>query len=69
VNGVLGVDLTVDDIPTIGRQVIDIEKEFNRKVGFTEKDDRIPEFMRIEKLPPHNEVFDVPDEEIDKVFQ
>ena len=29
---------------------------------------RLPEFMRLEKLPPHNVTFDVPDEELDKVF-
>jgi len=27
-----------------------------------------PEFFKLEKLAPHNEVFDVPDEELDTVF-
>ncbi|MBD3193229.1 MAG: aldehyde ferredoxin oxidoreductase [Candidatus Heimdallarchaeota archaeon] len=68
VNGVLGLDLTVDDIPNIGMQVIKKELEFNKAAGFTKHDDRLPEFMLNEKLPPHNEVFNVPDKEIDKVF-
>ncbi len=68
VNGVLGTDLTVDDIPDIGKQVIDTEREFNRAAGFTKEDDRIPEFMQEEELPPHNQVFDVPDSELDKVL-
>jgi aldehyde:ferredoxin oxidoreductase len=68
VNGVLGTNLTVNDIADIGQSIIDIELEFNRKAGFTKADDRLPEFMRIEKLPPTNEVFDVSDEELDKVF-
>jgi len=68
VNGVLGADLTVDDIPEIGKQILDVEREFNREAGFTKKDDRLPEFMREEELPPHNETFDVPNEELDKVF-
>ena len=40
----------------------------NEKAGFTPADDRLPEFFKIEKLPPHNQVFDVPDEELDRVF-
>lgn len=68
VNGVLGADLTTDDIPEIGKQIIKTELEFNRAAGFTSADDRLPEFMREEELPPHNEVFDVPERELDAVF-
>ncbi len=67
VNGVLGADLTVEDIPEIGKQILDTEREFNKAAGFTSSDDRIPEFMKEEELPPHNDVFDVPDEELDSV--
>ncbi len=69
VNGVLGADLTVDDIPNIGQQILETEREFNKAAGFTKEDDRLPEFMREEKLPPHDEVFDVPEEELDQVFE
>lgn len=68
VNGVLGTKLTVDDIATIGRQIIDTELAFNKAAGFTAADDRLPEFFEKEKLPPYNEVFDVPNEELDSVF-
>jgi aldehyde:ferredoxin oxidoreductase len=68
VNGVLGASLTVDDIGTIGMQIIETEREFNRKAGFTKEHDRLPEFLRNEPLPPSNEVFGVSDEELDKVF-
>ncbi|MCD6506977.1 hypothetical protein J7M22_10180 [Candidatus Poribacteria bacterium] len=37
-------------------------------VGFTNADDRLPSFFKVEKLPPHNVVFDVPDEELDTVY-
>ncbi|MHA2036512.1 MAG: aldehyde ferredoxin oxidoreductase family protein [Promethearchaeota archaeon] len=67
-NGVLGVNLTVDDVAVIGKQIIDTELEFNRKAGFTSLDDRLPEFMREEKLPPFDGVFDVTDDELDSVF-
>ncbi|KXA98104.1 aldehyde:ferredoxin oxidoreductase [candidate division MSBL1 archaeon SCGC-AAA259J03] len=67
VNGVLGTDLTVDDISEIGKQILKTEREFNQAAGLTEEDDRLPEFMREEELPPHNEIFDVPAKEIDSV--
>ncbi|KXA91129.1 aldehyde:ferredoxin oxidoreductase [candidate division MSBL1 archaeon SCGC-AAA259A05] len=69
VNGVLGTDLTVDDITEMGKQILETEREFNEAAGFSKEDDRLPEFIREEELPPHNEVFDVPDEEIDKVHE
>jgi aldehyde:ferredoxin oxidoreductase len=66
-NGVLGTDWTTDDIARIGREILDKELAFNKAAGFTNAHDRLPEFMKYEKLPPHNTVFDVPDEELDKV--
>jgi len=67
-NGVLGANLTVNDVPGYGMQIIKTERDFNKAAGFTEKDDRLPEFFLKEKLPPFNEVFNVPDEELDKVW-
>ncbi len=66
-NGVLGTEWTLDDIGRIGGEVIDMERAFNEAAGFTRAHDRLPEFMKYEKLPPHGVVFDVPDEELDKV--
>jgi aldehyde:ferredoxin oxidoreductase len=66
-NGVLGTNWTVDDIGRIGGDIVKMERAFNLAAGFTNLDDRVPEFMRYEKLPPHNMVFDVPDEILDKV--
>lgn len=67
-NGVLGANLTVADVPVIGKQILDAELDFNKRAGFTALDDRLPEFMMEEKLPPHNEVFNVSDDELDSVF-
>ncbi len=67
-NGVLGANLTVDDVAPIGKSIIDTELEFNRKAGFTPMHDRLPEFFMEEKLPPHNTVFDVSDNDLDSVF-
>ncbi len=66
-NGVLGTNWTVDDIGRIGKEIIMMERAFNEAAGFTKADDRLPEFMSYEKLPPHNMVFDVPAEVLDRV--
>ncbi len=53
----------------LGKQTIKMEREFNRRAGFTAADDRIPAWMTREPLPPHNSVFDVPDEALDDIFK
>jgi aldehyde:ferredoxin oxidoreductase len=45
-----------------------LEREFNRRAGFTPADDRLPEWMTQEPLPPTQAVFDVSEEELDGVF-
>jgi aldehyde:ferredoxin oxidoreductase len=52
----------------LGKETIKLEVEFNRGAGFTKADDRLPEWMTREPVPPHNTVFDVPTEEMDKIF-
>ena len=68
-NGVLGTSWTTDDFMNLGKQIIKTEREFNKAAGFTAAHDRLPEFLRKEKVPPANEVFNVPDEELDKVWE
>ncbi len=67
-NGILGTNWTGDDVTRIGKMIIDREVAFNRAAGFTPADDRLPEFMTYEKLPPHDVVWDVPDATLDAVF-
>jgi aldehyde:ferredoxin oxidoreductase len=62
-----GVDVSI--LQLLGKQTIEIELEFNRGAGFTKADDRLPEWMTREPVPPHNVVFDVPNEEMDDVFK
>ncbi len=68
VAGVMGMDLTGDDAIALGKEVIKMERLFNERAGFTKEDDRLPEFMRYEKLPPHDVVWSMADEELDKVY-
>jgi aldehyde:ferredoxin oxidoreductase len=67
VKGFLGVGEL--DATQYGMDILKKEREFNRKAGFNNADDRLPEWMTLEKLAPHNVVFDVSDEELDKVFE
>jgi aldehyde:ferredoxin oxidoreductase len=53
----------------LGKECIDLEIKFNKLAGFTNKDDRIPEWMTLEKLPPHNTVFDVEESDLDNLFK
>ncbi len=66
-NAILGTHWTTADVARIGEEVIAIERAFNEAAGFTRADDRLPEFMSREKLPPHDVVWDIPDEALDKV--
>ncbi len=67
-NGILGTDWTMDDVMRIGKEVIEIERGFNRAAGFTAAHDRLPDFMRSEPLPPHDAVWDIPDADLDRVL-
>ncbi len=62
-----------DDLPDnilqeLGKQTIKLEREFNRRAGFTKEDDRIPKWMTKEAIPENGSVFDVPAEQLDKIF-
>jgi aldehyde:ferredoxin oxidoreductase len=67
-NARYGWNLDGGILQELGRETIDIERRFNHLAGFTPADDRLPEWMTREPLPPHNAVFDVPDEELDALF-
>ncbi|MBU1340267.1 MAG: aldehyde ferredoxin oxidoreductase [Proteobacteria bacterium] len=67
-NARFGTHLVGDDIPALGIRVLKEELEFNRKAGFTHKDDRLPEFFYNEPLPPHNKTVLISDEEMDTTF-
>ena len=61
-NAAYGTDLGPGWVAELGREAIDIEREFNRRAGLTSATDRLPRFFAEEPLAPHGEVFDVPDE-------
>jgi len=61
-------DVGSDILQVLGRETLKLEREFNLRAGFTSADDRLPEWMTREPLPPHNSVFDVSEEELDNFF-
>jgi len=67
-NAFYGMSMTADDVVVLGKQVLKTERDFNARAGFTNAQDRLPMFFKTERLAPHNVVFTVPDEELDKVF-
>ena len=64
-NARFGISLTADDVSALGKTILKTEHDFNLAAGFTNKDDRLPEFFAEEPLPPHNVVWDFTGEEID----
>ncbi len=67
-NGVLGTTWKAEDAAKIGAEILKKERAFNEAAGLSRTDDRVPEFMKYEPLPPHNQVFDVPDQALDSVY-
>ena len=63
-----GATLTADDVVALGKKILDYERDFNTRAGFTSKQDRLPDFFKNEPLPPHNAVFEVTDEDLDQVY-
>lgn len=68
VNAQYGTNWTVDDWFNLGRSVLKTERAFNEAAGFTNNDDRLPEFFN-EPVPPHNATWDFTGEELDQVYQ
>jgi aldehyde:ferredoxin oxidoreductase len=63
-----GTTMTGDDVVALGKKVLSAERDFNTRAGFTKQHDRLPRFFSLEPIAPHNQVFSVKDEELDKVY-
>jgi aldehyde:ferredoxin oxidoreductase len=67
-NAFHGSELTPEGVTELGRRVLDMERDFNRRAGFTKEHDRLPRFFSAEPLFPHQLAFMVADDELDRVF-
>lgn len=68
-NARYGWDVPDDILQILGKETLRLEREFNRRAGFTPADDRLPEWMTREPIPPTGAVFDVAPEEMDRIFE
>lgn len=57
-----------EEVRRMGQDALWKERTFNRAAGIGSGQDRLPEFMRSEALPPNNSTFDVKDGDLDRVF-
>jgi len=57
-----------EEVRRMGQETLWKERTFNQVAGIGSGQDRLPEFMRSEALPPNNNVFDVEEEDLDRVF-
>jgi aldehyde:ferredoxin oxidoreductase len=67
-NARYGWQVGADILQTLGKETLGLEREFNKRAGFTAADDRLPEWMTLEQLPPNNSTFDVSEADLDGVF-
>ncbi|MBU1419258.1 MAG: aldehyde ferredoxin oxidoreductase [Proteobacteria bacterium] len=65
INARFGIALTGDDVTNLGKSILKTEHAFNLAAGFTNEDDRLPEFFSLEPVAPHNVVWDFTGAEID----
>ena len=61
-------DLPENVLQALGMETIKLEREFNRRAGFTKEDDRLPKWMTEQPIPETGHVFDVSDEVLDHIF-
>jgi len=67
-NAMYGLELTPQDIVQYGWRCLQDEWAFNRKAGLGEDTDALPDWMNTEAIPSNGAVFDVPREELQRVF-
>ncbi len=69
VNALYQWNMSEEDFQKLGKNILSTEVDFNRKAGFSARDDRLPHFFRTEKVLPHNTIFDVSERDLDEVLK
>lgn len=67
-NTLYGWSWSSDDFTALGKKVLKMEREFDIRAGFSPLMDRLPRFFYTEPVPPLNTVFDIPDSELDSLY-
>ncbi len=68
-NSRYGWTWNVDDLVQAEDEVLQMEREFNRRAGFTPAHDRLPDMFTDEPLPPHDAVFDATTDELARAVE
>jgi len=68
-NAFYGMELTGNGVTELGKKILGMERDFNRRAGFTKEHDRLPRFFATDPLAPHNLTFRVGDRDLDRVFE
>jgi aldehyde:ferredoxin oxidoreductase len=67
-NARYGLNISAEDLMTIGKETLQAELKFNEGSEFHTANEPDPEFVRTESLAPTGSVFDVDQEEIDTIW-
>ncbi len=67
-NARYGWNWSYRDVRNMGLDCLSTEGQFNSLAGVSNDHCDLPEFMRLEPLPPHDSVFDIPKEDMDKIW-
>ena len=67
INARYGLTLTPDDVVALGQSILNDEKTFNRRAGFTKVDDQLPDMFNA-KFPPHNSEWDFSIDELQETL-
>lgn len=65
----LGIECSDKDLLILARRTIMAEKELNTRAGLTKAHDRLPEHFVEDTNPASGTVFDVPGEELDRMWE
>lgn len=68
INALLGLNMREADVLNISKKALREEIDFNVKAGIPVNNFSLPKFLESEPLFPTNEVFDVPKDEIRRIF-
>ncbi len=64
----LGLRFDDEKAMEMGKEIIKMEVDFNKRAGFSEFSNDLPEFFKKEAFPPHGTIFDVEGDKIKGIF-
>jgi len=69
INSAHGCTITPDFFTKLGEEALLYEREFNKRAGFGEEDDELPDFFYTEPLPPTNHVMRFHAKDVQELYE